>query len=253
MTYAAGALSVKSTTSTGAALTSAAATGGTGPYTYQWYRSTTSAFTPASSLAISGATALTYSDTALAPAVVYYYEVVATDTGNANALASSAQLKVITQSAQQQNQFAQSVIMGNLDMKFNSDVISAQIDTSSAGSLLPGQAVVMVNSADGIPKVVESTAVGDSILGYICYNQKDIKYNVGDKCEVAMGGCVINLVAVGVIARGAQCQNDLTYIGGVKTSTGSSGATYIGWALDAAAAQGQTIRVYLKTPSFTTF
>jgi hypothetical protein len=46
---------------------------------------------------------------------------------------------------------------------------------------------------------------------------------------------------------------DLTYVGAVKTKTGSSGAQYVGIALDATTGDGQLLRVEIKTPSFTTF
>jgi len=254
MSYAAGALSVASVLSTTAVLTSAAATGGTGPYTYQWYRSTTSGFTPASSLAVSGATSLTLNDTGLLPSTTYYYKVVATDTGNGNALASATQLAVVTQSVQSQNAFAMSQLVGVVDLKLgDTNVVSAQVDSSSAGGLVAGQAVKMVDSSDGIPKVVETSATSDEVLGYIVYNQKDQSYKAGDKVEIAMAGTCIYLVAAAAISRGHQCQHDLTYVGGVASSVGSSGAKYVGWAYDKATAAGQVIRVILKTPSYTVF
>ena len=67
---------------TSASLSSDAATGGNGPYTYQWYRSTQADFTPGSSTLLAGQTNLTLLDTPLLPNTVYYYRVIATDTGN---------------------------------------------------------------------------------------------------------------------------------------------------------------------------
>lgn len=60
-------------------LVTAAATGGTGPYTYQWYRSTSNGFTPGAGNAISGATSLTLTDSGLTAGTTYYYKVRATD------------------------------------------------------------------------------------------------------------------------------------------------------------------------------
>jgi hypothetical protein len=59
MTLTAGAITQTAVTDTTASLVVAAATGGTRPYTYQWYRSTTSGFSPGGGNIISGATALT--------------------------------------------------------------------------------------------------------------------------------------------------------------------------------------------------
>jgi len=46
MSITAGTITLNSFTYSTANLTATAATGGTGPYTYQWYRSTTTGFTP---------------------------------------------------------------------------------------------------------------------------------------------------------------------------------------------------------------
>jgi lysophospholipase L1-like esterase len=78
-------------------LTAPAATGGTGSYTYAWYRSTTSNFTPGGGTLISGATALVLNDTGLSPATVYYYIIKATDTGSN--VGFSAQVTAVTTAA----------------------------------------------------------------------------------------------------------------------------------------------------------
>ena len=124
MATTAGALSQVSVGSTVASLSSAAATGGTGPYTYQWYRSTVSAFTPGAGNIISGATALTLSDSGLIPNTQYYYKVVATDSGSVSG--TSAQLGVVTGlPAMSPNQFLQSSLLGMIDMRFPYSTISS--------------------------------------------------------------------------------------------------------------------------------
>jgi titin len=69
----AGTASVVSVGGTIATVTVGNASGGTSPYTYQWYRSTTSGFTPGSGNIIPGATTQTYTDTGLIPGTTYYY------------------------------------------------------------------------------------------------------------------------------------------------------------------------------------
>jgi hypothetical protein len=66
-----------------------AGTGGTSPYTYQWYRSATSGFTPGSGNSVSGATGLTLNDTGLTNGTTYYYVDKVTD--NASSTANSNQ------------------------------------------------------------------------------------------------------------------------------------------------------------------
>lgn len=56
-----------------------AASGGTSPYTYQWYRDTSPGFTPGSGNLLSGKTALILADTGLDPKTDYYYILRVTD------------------------------------------------------------------------------------------------------------------------------------------------------------------------------
>lgn len=63
-------------------LTCPAATGGTGPYTYQWYRSTTFGFTPGPTNILTGATKQTLSDIPPTQSTLYYYVCVAKDSGS---------------------------------------------------------------------------------------------------------------------------------------------------------------------------
>lgn len=250
MSFAAGALSEVQIGKTTASLSSAAATGGTGPYTYQWYRSTSSGFSPGAGSLISGATSLTLADSGLNPGGIYYYVVVATDTGNGNVTVNSSQLQVNLIPDQTQNQFSQSSVLGMTDERFNYNSIPVEIDSSQVGSLVAGQAVKVIASAGGVPKVVGCAANSDEVFGFINYDIKSAFYVAGSKAEVSQGGNVIYLVAIGAINRGAQVQLDLSYTGGVKTITTSSGANIVGWAFDQASAAGQLIRVKLSAPSY---
>jgi len=251
MAVTAGALSLVSKTSTQVVASSAAATAGVGPYTYQWYRSTTSGFTPGGGNIISGATSLSLTDTGLIPGTAYYYKVVATDTGDSNVTDESAQLAVSTSNATPSpNQFQQSSIVGMLDLRFNPNTVAVMIDVSEAATLYAGQAVKMVDSAGGIPKVVACSADTDQVLGFINYNIKNIGFVAGDACEISMAGNCQFLYATAAIARGVQVVVDLTTIGGVKAVSGSGGESIVGWAFDKASNPGDLIRVMVTTPSF---
>lgn len=96
-TLTAGSISLTSKTDTTVNLSCTAATGGTSPYTYQWYRSTSSGFTPGAGNILSGQTSLTLADTGLTASTTYYYKVVATD--SAAATATTSQLAVTTNTA----------------------------------------------------------------------------------------------------------------------------------------------------------
>lgn len=247
MTYAAGALSKTLVGSSTAALSSAVATGGTGPYTYQWYRSTTTGFSPGAGNILSGQTALTLADSGLLANTTYFYVVVATDTGNANTTANSAQLTVLTQPALSQNQFAQQALLGIIDLKLGStNVIAAQVAPTASGAgvpVFPAQGVkIVANTSGGVPQVQAVSAKGDACIGFVRFNQKDLQYGLNQMLEIAMWGSVIWLFATGAITQFAEVCLDPTYVGGVQ-ATGNT-ATIVGQAIDGAAAAGP-IRVLL--------
>lgn len=247
----AGVLSQVSVSSTSDSLSSTAASGGTGPYTQQWYRSTTSGFTPGGGNIISGATALTLNDSGLIPNTTYYYKVVYTDTGHSNDTVTSSQLAVVTAApVLSQNQFAQAPYLGMIDLRFDYNTVSVQIDASQVGALYAGSAVKIVDSADGVPKVVGCSANSDEVLGFINFDIKTVQFLAGSPAEISQAGNVMYLYSTGAISRGVQVQLDLTTNGGVAQISGSSGADIVGWAYDKASAAGQLIRVKLSVPSF---
>lgn len=251
MALAAGALSQVSVSSTTASLSSAVATGGTTPYAYQWYRSTVSGFSPGVGNIITEATSLTLNDSGLTPGTAYFYKVVVTDSAATPATATSSQLAVSsTQPTLSQNQFTESSFLGMVDQRFNYNTSEVEIDLSQSGSLYPGQAVKIVDSADGIPKVIGCAANSDVVFGFINFDIKTQIYVAGDRAEISQSGNVIYLYATGAIARGAQVTLDLSTKGGVGQLVGSSGASIVGYAYDKASAAGQLIRVKVAAPSY---
>lgn len=250
MATTAGALSQVSVGSTTASLSSAVATAGTAPYTYQWYRSIVSGFTPGGGNIISGATSLTLNDTGLTPSTQYYYKVVATDSSATPVTGTSAQLAVSTTQAElQQNQFALSELVGTTDLRFNGDTISVQVDASQATALVAGEAVKVVDSADGVPKVVAISAITDEVFGFVNFDIKSKSFPAGSRCEISQAGNVMYLYATAAIARGARVYSALSTKGGVQPTV--STANYVGYAIDKASTAGQLIRVKLVCPSFT--
>lgn len=253
MSVTAGALSQNSVSAYGANLTSAAATAGTGPYTYQWYRSTTTGFSPAAGSLIAGATSLTLADTGLTPLTNYFYKVIATDTGAGNATSTSSQLAVTTTATTlNPNQFAQSPIVGMIDLQFDFDTVSVMIDPSQSGNLYAGQAVkITQTNLGGVPMVIGCTANTDEVFGFINFDIKTIAYVAGNRAEVSQAGNVMYLYSTGAITRGDQVTSACTITtGGVAEK--NSGDRIVGWAYDGCSAAGTLIRVKLTNPSFTT-
>lgn len=95
MSLAAGALSAISVGLTTSIIESAEATGGTEPYTYQWYRDTEADFTPGVGNILTGETNLTLSDSGLTPETYYYYKMVVIDDDSTEA--TSTELEIYTQ------------------------------------------------------------------------------------------------------------------------------------------------------------
>lgn len=251
MAVTAGALTLVSKSATKVVAQSAAATGGVGPYTYQWYRSTDPAFVPGGGNILSGETDLDLEDTTVIPGTQYYYKVVATDTGDSNATDASDALSVATdQATPNPNQVAQTTVLGTLDLRFNPNTIPAQVDVSQTDPIYPGQAIKLVDSAGGVPKVVACSADSDECYGFVTYNIKNRSFIAGDALEVSMKGNCMFLRATAAIARGAQVVLDVVTTGGVKAASGSGGENIVGWAFDKASSPGQLIRVMIEAPSF---
>lgn len=145
-----------------------------------------------------------------------------------------------------QNQFNQSPVQGQLDLQVSPSTMSVQIDSSSAGSLVAGQSVKMVDSAGGVPKVVECAANDDDVFGFLNLDFKKAVYNAYDRAEISFfKGNVMYMTASAAIARNAKVG---VVISGSKVVTATTGLRNIGRALDKAAADGDLIRVLIDLP-----
>ena len=248
---AAGALSQVSVQSTTATVSSAVATGGTGPYTYQWYRSNLTGFVAGPGNLISGATSLTLNDSGLIPNTTYFYKVIATDSTLATATSSQLALSLTLPPSLSQNSFVQPNFLGVVDLRFNMNTVAAQIDVSASTNLYYwGQAVKIVpNTAGGLPKVIGCTLKTDQVFGFINFDIKTIAFGAGMNCEVSLWGNVMYLYSTGAITQGQPVYLDVTSVGGVQ-ATGAT-ATMVGTAIDGAAAAGVLIRVmFVPNPTF---
>lgn len=252
MSLTAGVISQSGVTGSSISVASTAASGGTGPYTEAYYISTTTGFSPGAGNIVAGASGLAATISGLTPNTQYYVKVVYTDVG-ASATITSNQLSSVTSAGTlSQNQFTQSPIAGVIDLRFDYDTVSAQIDVSQATPLYAGAAVKLVpgTSPNSAPKVIGCAANTDGVFGFINFDVKSVSFVAGSLCELSQAGNVIYLYSTGAIQQGHQVTLDLSTMGGVAQSVGSSGNNIVGWAYDGAAAQGVLIRVKLSVPSF---
>ena len=144
------------------------------------------------------------------------------------------------------NQFGLTSIQGQMDLSKNFQTVSCQVDTSSAGNLVAGQAMKMVDSAGGVPKLVECAAASDDVFGFINYDIKSKTFAAGDRIEVsASRGNVMYMTASAAISRNAKV---MVVISGSKVATATTGNMIVGRAYDKAVNVGDLIRVTIDLP-----
>lgn len=143
--------------------------------------------------------------------------------------------------AQTSNQFSLTLNKGSLTLDPNWDSFNCVVSGTEAGTLVPGQAVVLVDEAAARLPVAAAAATTDDIFGFIPYNVKTNEYVAEDNIKIAKRNDVIVLEAGAAIARGADLEAVIT---GSKVQTQATG-TVIGKALDKATADGDLIRVLL--------
>lgn len=142
------------------------------------------------------------------------------------------------------NQFAQTPTKGQADLSLNPNTLGCQVTSDEATALVPGQAVKLVDSLGGVPKVTAVTADTDDIFGVVLYNVKNATFPALQALEVAAQDNVVYMEASAAIARGAKVMYVVT---GQKVATATAGKTVVGFAFDKATASGDLIRVYLLT------
>jgi|GEM_PF-1840298 len=248
MVLTAGTLSLISAGSNSAKLSTTQATGGTAPYTVQWYRDTSGAgFTPGSGNLILNATGLILNNSGLVPNTTYFYKVVYTDS-TTSTVESTAFIVTTLPASQGMNQFAMAAILGELDLQSGpKNVVAAQVDASQSIPLYPGQPIKFVNNPYGIPTIISTGT--DMPNGYIVYDQKSQNFPAGSCCEIAKTGVCIWLYSTAAITRGSMVTLDPDIAYGVKEVIGTSGLPIIGEAFDQASAAGQLLRIILNVPS----
>jgi hypothetical protein len=111
---------------------------------------------------------------------------------------------------QELNQFGQFAERGQIALlNGNSNVISVMIDVSQTAPLKSGDGVKIVETSNGIPKVVAVEDVSDIPAGFILFNTiKNANFTAGDRAEIAIKGSFIYAIAVGAISAGASVQYD---------------------------------------------
>lgn len=236
------------------ALVWTAASGGTGPYSYEIHRSTTPGFSAGAGnlVASVGVGILSYTDTGLFPNTQYYYVVRSLDTGNANATADSAQVSALTAPYfQPMNQFQMTPFLATLDQAYNYNTKSYMLDPGFVGVAYPGAAVkrTQPSTTEGIRFCTPCTAANDACIGFIIYSYKDPFFTALSTVHLAQEGDVIRLfcTVTGNLTTQAYGELDLATVGGVKPGVPSDGNTIVVEFLDPPVA-GTIVRCQVKVP-----
>ena len=147
---------------------------------------------------------------------------------------------------QNQNQFAQTPLLGQVDMLVNPSILSAKIYISSVATKLQvGQGFKLVDQAG--PEITVDQVANDSelVFGVSVYNPRKQTYSPGDTIELALEGSIVYLETSAAIARGAKVQLDPT--GPTISTLNDYPNNYmIGICLDKPTASGQLARVLIK-------
>ena len=152
---------------------------------------------------------------------------------------------------QNQNQFAQTPLLGQVDMIAGpNNVLSVRIDPASVATqaqLQAGSPMKIVDTV-GTDIIVDAAAITDLSLGVIVYNPRKNLYAAGDVVEVAARGSVVYLETSAAIARGANVQA-ATATGLIATRASTN--FRVGKVLDKPAAANVLARVLIDPASDT--
>jgi hypothetical protein len=144
------------------------------------------------------------------------------------------------------NQFKPTSEKGMLDLAINVNLFDCRIDPASVADLTninaAGFKVVNVPGELIMVDLVTDNTDPD-IFGFLPYEVKSNSYVAGDLIRLASSHSVIRMEASAAIARYADLE---ITVAGTKVATKTTGTT-IGKALDIAAADGDLIRVFIKT------
>ena len=152
-----------------------------------------------------------------------------------------------------QNQFAQTPVLGQVSMVVNPDVVPVRLNPSSTAVLQAGSAVKLITgTANEILVDACSGPTDGPVFGVILYNLRKNLYSAGDNAEVACNGSYIFLEASAAVARGVKVVTTAATAGAdptVATVSVPSTQYVTGVAVDTAAGAGSLFRVKIA-PSF---
>lgn len=150
---------------------------------------------------------------------------------------------------QNMNQFAQTPMLGAVDMLPSPDVVAAQIlPTSSVTAIQQGSAVKLVTGTSGAILVDVCTGPTDGPnFGVIPYDEQKNLYKAGDIINVVRSGYMYMLTSAAVVRGTKVAITAATATADPLVATDTTTGHYpVGIAIDEASAAGQLIRVQIS-------
>lgn len=139
-----------------------------------------------------------------------------------------------------QNQFAQSVVKGMVDLKHSPNTFSCRVASNETVALVPGQFVKLADVAGGAPVVTAITADTDTVFGVVSYNLRESSFAANASVEISSSLNVVYVEASAAIARGLPV---MPVILGQKVAVATPTKSIVGLALDKATDDGDLIRI----------
>jgi hypothetical protein len=140
-------------------------------------------------------------------------------------------------------------IKGRKVLPANTESFSGIIDASVEGSVAPATPMKIVATSAKLPHFAPAGA-DDKIVGFLEWNVIRTNYVAGEPCQVSPDTNVMYMEAAEAISAGANVAMDSLSNITIKTAAEASGDDpadpVIGYALEAATAAGQLIRVKIK-------
>ena len=134
-------------------------------------------------------------------------------------------------------------IKGRKVLPANTESFSGMIGASVEGNVVPGTPMKIVATSAKLPHFAPATAE-DKIVGFLEWNVIRSAYVAGTPCQVSPDTNVMYMEASGEINAGANVAMDS--FSNITIKAAGNNDAVIGYALEAATAAGQLIRVKIK-------
>lgn len=145
------------------------------------------------------------------------------------------------------NQFAPHRMRGEyLDWGLNAEVIEVEIDKSQVEPIYPGDALTIVPTSTGKPKV-KAAATGDTIFGFALFNPKFHTWKAGDILSCLRDGGTISAVTELAIPAGTPVY--YTPADGSITNVAAGNPIGIMWSATTAKEGGALCAILVQKPA----